>query len=116
MKKPTDADLSFERGGPQDADRSLLSDLMGLISLITRLQTSIAFSERAVATVGLDEEKIDDTVFVLDDVSPRYATANAALNACHAALGEALCHLLETKMSGVSPRPACAATVHEWRI
>ena len=29
-------------------------------------------------------------IFVLDDVTPRYATASAALNACRAGLGHAL--------------------------
>jgi hypothetical protein len=106
MKKMTGGDVSFECGGLQDATGSIFSDLVGLI---TRLQTSIAFSERAMAALGLDDEEVADCVFVLDDVTPRYAMANAALNACHAAMGEALCHLLEAKMSGVSPQAVRAA-------
>ncbi len=35
-------------------------------------------------------------VFVLDDVTPRYATASAALNACRAGLGHALQYLSES--------------------
>lgn len=35
-------------------------------------------------------------VFVLDDVTPRYATASAALNACRAGLGHALQSLSES--------------------
>lgn len=35
-------------------------------------------------------------IFVLDDVTPRYATANAALNACRAGLGHALQCLSES--------------------
>ena len=38
----------------------------------------------------------DANIIVLDDVTPRYAKANAALNACNAGLGEALRFLLET--------------------
>jgi hypothetical protein len=113
MKKPTGDDRSFECGGLQDATGSIFSDLMGLI---TRLQTSIAFSERAMATIGLDDGEAAGTVFVLDDVTPRYTMTHVALSACHAALGEALCHLLEAKLSGVSPRPARAARVYQCGI
>ena len=35
-------------------------------------------------------------IFVLDDVTPRYATASAALNACRAGLGHALRCLSES--------------------
>ncbi|MHB0773897.1 hypothetical protein [Bradyrhizobium sp. 5.13L] len=38
---------------------------------------------------GSDPEGSAD-VFLLDDVTPRYATASAALNACRASLGHAL--------------------------
>jgi hypothetical protein len=97
MKNPAGGDLSFEYGELQNAAGSICSDLIGLM---THLQTSIAFSERAMATFSLDDEYVAGSVYILDDVTPRYATANAALNACQAALGEALCHLLEARMSG----------------
>lgn len=35
-------------------------------------------------------------IFVLDDVTPRYATASAALNACRAGLGRTPQYLLKS--------------------
>jgi hypothetical protein len=105
MKSSTDGRVACDSSDTQDATGSIFSDLIGLIA---RLQTSIAFSEQAMATVGVDED-VAGSSFVLDDVTPRYATANAALNACHAALGEALCHLLEARMLGISTQAARAA-------
>ena len=50
---------------------------------------------------AMDQEHSNDPegsadVFILDDVTPRYATANAALNACRAGLGHALQYLSES--------------------
>jgi hypothetical protein len=72
-----------------DADsRQLIA--ADLRSLISQIETSM----RRIAAV-LDQEHGSDPegsadVFILDDVTPRYATANAALNACRAGLGHAL--------------------------
>jgi hypothetical protein len=106
MKHATDGGISLEYPGQKAGQGSILSDL---VDLMTRLQTSIKFNEQAVATVGSDGEGVAGPVFVLDDVTPRYAMANVALNACHAAMGEALCGLLEAQISSVSPRAARAA-------
>ena len=106
MKKPTDRDVSFECRERQHAAGSIHSDLL---SLIRRIQTSIQFGELAMATAALDDGEVAEGQFVLDDVTPRHAMANAALSACHAALSDALRHFLEAKMSEVSPRAARAA-------
>ncbi|MEY9402678.1 hypothetical protein ABIF66_002028 [Bradyrhizobium japonicum] len=58
--------------------------------LIAQIETSM----RRIAA-AMDQEHSNDPegsadVFILDDVTPRYATANAALNACRAGLGHAL--------------------------
>ncbi len=45
------------------------------------------------------ESEADDDVVVLDDVTPCYLKANAALNACKAGLGIALHFLLDTEAS-----------------
>ena len=105
MKNPTDSGNSFGCAVAQDAAGSIHSDLL---SLIRRIQTSIGFGKLAMATAGPDDEENAD-FFILDDVTPRYATADAALNACHAALGEALCYLLEANISSAPPRVVCAA-------
>jgi hypothetical protein len=105
MKKTTEGDPSSGSDGRQNAAGSIHLDLL---SLIKRVQTNIGFVELAVATAGPDDEEATG-FFILDDVTPRYAKANAALNACHASLGEALFHLLEAKISSAPPRVARAA-------
>jgi hypothetical protein len=106
MKKTAGGGISSECRKQQDTADSILSDL---ISLTERLHQRISFSESAMAMAATDEEAVADGFYILDDVTPRHAMANAALNACDAALGEALCHLLEAKMSEVSPGVARAA-------
>jgi hypothetical protein len=103
MKKMTDGVNSLGCAGQQPG--SIHSDLL---SLLQRIQANIGFGELVMATAGPDDEENAD-YFILDDVTSRYATANAALGACHAALGEALCHLLEATISSAPPRAARAA-------
>jgi hypothetical protein len=100
MKKPAGNDISFECGGQQDTAGFIFPDL---VSLIQRLQTTIRFSESALAAARLDSDEADADYFVLDDVTPRYAMANAALHTCRARLSEALYHLPEAGMSGAPP-------------
>jgi hypothetical protein len=104
MKKTTDSD-SCGWDGQRNAAGSIHLDLL---SLIKRVQTGIGFGELAMAATARDDEE-DAGFFILDDVTPRYAKVNAALNACNAALGEALCHLLEAKISSAPPRTVRAA-------
>ena len=64
-----------------DSVQLIAADLRGLIS---QIETSM----RRIAT-AMDQEHGSDPegsadVFVLDDVTPRYATASAALDACRA--------------------------------
>jgi hypothetical protein len=67
-----------------------------LRSLIARIEISMRLIDAAM-------ESEDDSAFagsteivVLDDVTPRYATASAALNACRAELSHALQQLSES--------------------
>jgi hypothetical protein len=101
MKKATDNDISFECGGQQDTSGFIFPDL---VSLIQRLQATIRFSEPAMAAAGADSDEADANYFILDDVTPRYALADAALHTCRARLSEALDQLLEPGMSGAAPR------------
>ena len=64
--------------------------------LIAQIETSM----RRIAA-AMDQEHTGDPegssdVFILDDVTPRYASACAALNACRAGLRQALQHLSES--------------------
>ena len=77
----------------QDEDRT---DSFGAIasnleSLIAQLRASITVIETAIMreACGGNEENTEG-IFVLDDVMPRYAKANAALHECDASLGDAL--------------------------
>ena len=76
-----------------------------LRSLIARIEISMRLIDAAMTSEDLEPE--DDSailsadlgsseIVVLDDVTPRFATASAALNACRAELGHALEKLSES--------------------
>ena len=72
-----------------------------LRSLIARIDLSVRLIDAAMKPE--DIEPVRDSavtgsaeLVVLDDVTPRYATASAALNACRAELGHALQQLSES--------------------
>ena len=76
-----------------DSQRLIAADLR---LLIAQIETSM----RRIAA-AMDQEHTGDPegssdVFILDDVTPRYASANAALNACRADLRQALHYLSES--------------------
>jgi hypothetical protein len=71
-----------------------------LRSLIARIEISMRLIDAAMTSDDLEAE--DDSaiagsteIVVLDDITPRYATASAALNTCRAELGHALQQLSE---------------------
>ena len=74
--------------------RAVVSDL---VSLIEHVQTSLRLIERTIAReTSLGGPESSTNVIVLDDVSPRYMKAAAALQACDADLGIALRSLLDS--------------------
>lgn len=80
-----------------DAYRSVVSDL---VSLTEHVQASLKRVESAIAretSPGNDDAASDVTV--LDDVTPCYTKASAALQACDAGLGIALHFLLDSRTS-----------------
>jgi hypothetical protein len=100
MTKITSDSILFECGGQQDTAGFIFPDL---VSLIQRLQATIGFKEPAMAAAGSDSDEADADYFILDDVTPRCALANAALYTCRARLSEALDHLLKAGMSAAPP-------------
>ena len=67
------------------------SIVLDLVILAGRIQASMELVERAIYDESpLGNLEVHDHVVVLDDVTPYYAKASAALHACHAALGQAL--------------------------
>ena len=84
-----------------DRDESFYMVVSDLVSLIDRVQTSIKLVETAQAQpVDTDAELAD--LVVLDDVTPLYAHASAALDACNASLTAALQFLIES--TATTPR------------
>jgi hypothetical protein len=84
---------------------AIVSDLM---SLITHVQASMELIERAIpdeAPLGYWETGAN--IFVLDDVTPRYASVRAALQTCEAHRGAAL--LLLHAARAPQPRIKAAA-------
>jgi len=88
----------------RDGDQAIVSDL---VSLIERVEASVRLIEAAIAkeTCFGDQETAGNVV-VLDDVTPRYVRANAALNSSEANLGAALRFLLDIRAP--SPGPGAA--------
>jgi hypothetical protein len=82
---------------PYDQNGAFGAVVSDLVSLIAHVQTSLQLIEQAIAreqSPGSQESSAN--VIVLDDVSPRYMKANAALQACDANLGAALHFLLDS--------------------
>ncbi len=77
----------------EDSFYLIVSDL---VSLIDHVQASIKLIESAKAQGAAGDQEFADVV-VLDDVTPLYAQASAALDACNLSLGAALQFLLDTE-------------------
>jgi hypothetical protein len=71
-----------------DGDHAIVSDL---VSLIERVEESVRLIEAAIAReTCFGSQEAAGNVVVLDDVTPRYVMANAALTSSQASLGAAL--------------------------
>ena len=78
-----------------DCDHAIVSDIE---SLIGRVQASIKVIEATIAREAcFGNQEFAGNVVVLDDVTPRYVRANAALNSSEANLGAALRFLLDIR-------------------
>lgn len=89
------SDASTQSGGRNDRFNSIVSDLGFLTA---HVRASIDLIETAIARDALlGNQEISANVVVLDDVTPRYVNANAALNTCQAGLGVALHFLMDDK-------------------
>jgi hypothetical protein len=87
--------IEFGTDGQNDSYRSVVSDL---VSLIEHVQASLRLIEQTmVRETSPGSQENAANVIVLDDVSPRYVKATAALKACDATLGIALHSLLDSR-------------------
>ena len=77
-----------------EVNHALVSDL---VSLIDCVQKCLRLIERTIAgEMSPDNPESSTNVIVLDDVSPRYMKAAAAVQACNVILGIALRSLLDS--------------------
>ena len=82
--------------GPDDQNDAYHAVVSDLVSLIARVQTSLRLINQAIIReTSLGSHESSANVIVLDDVSPRYIRATAALQRCDADLGAALHSLLD---------------------
>jgi hypothetical protein len=97
MQNAEGGDASFQFEDLNYSYRSIVSDL---VSLIEHVRASIKLIESAIVRESPPgDPEGTANIIVLDDVTPRYVTAGAALNTCNAGLGVALHVLLDTKTS-----------------
>jgi hypothetical protein len=92
-----DATFQFDDLNYNYSYHSIVSDLT---SLIEHVRASIKLIESAIVTESPpDDPEAAANIIVLDDITPRYVTAGAALNTCNAGLGVALHVLLDARTS-----------------
>jgi hypothetical protein len=83
-----------------DRDEIYRAVVADLACLIEHIQASLTMIESAVASESAAAvQEMAANVIVLDDVTPRYLKAGAALKACDAGLGVALHFLREPMVS-----------------
>ena len=100
MQNPEGGGIANQASDRTNAYRSVVSDL---VSLTEHVQASLRLIEQAIAREALLGSQETDIV-VLDDVTPPFVKATAALNACDANLAIALHTLLDSNAPAHSPR------------
>ena len=84
----------------EDRDEIYRAVVADVTSLIEHIQASLAMIDTALAMEAAAIQEPTANVVVLDDVTPCYQKAGAALKACEAGLGVALHFLREPTASG----------------
>jgi excinuclease UvrABC ATPase subunit len=93
MHNVPDGRVSAPSEGRDDIINSIAFDLN---TLIAHVQASMEAIEAVIAQEAFSHDaNVADNVIVLDDVTPRYLSANAALSVCNAKLGVALQFVLD---------------------
>jgi hypothetical protein len=82
---------STQPGDPSDNTTAILSNLGSLVEQVGAMMKLIESAIASEASTG--DADVAANIVVLDDVTPRYVGANAALSTCNAGLGVAL-HLV----------------------
>jgi hypothetical protein len=93
MQNAADSDATAQNHGYGP----IVSDLLALIE---HVQASLQLIEAAIGREAPSgNQEVAANIIILDDVTPRYAKAKAALSACSAGLGVAVHFLLESRPS-----------------
>ena len=95
MQNPKSGGIAIEPDDRNDTYHLVVSDV---VSLIEHVQASLRLIEQEIAReTASGSQETSTNVIVLDDVTPPYVRATAALNACDANLAIALHSLLDSK-------------------
>ena len=118
MQNAAGSGFGFEHHDHNDTHQAVVTELVGLIE---HVQSSLRLIEQAIVreTSPGSQENLGENsrnVIVLDDVSPRYVKAGAALKACDANLGIALHSLRDSStqrrgLSAYAARPPAFSIV-----
>lgn len=86
---------------PHDRNDAYCAVVSDLVNLIEHVQASLRLIEQAIAReTSLGSQESSTNVIVLNDVSPRYMKATAALQVCDSSLGAALHSLADSSDIG----------------
>jgi hypothetical protein len=97
MQDAAASDAAVQSDGRNDRHRAAVSEL---VCLIEHVQATMRLVESAMTGEALPgDQEVATNIVVLDDVTPRYARAQATLNSCNAGLGIALDILQDTRTS-----------------
>src|SRR3979411_2260992 len=96
MQDAADGGAIVPSEGGKESYHSIVSEL---VSLIEHVQASMKLLESAIASEAAPGGQEAAKVGILEDLTPRYAQASAALNSCNASLGVAL-HVLQDTRTG----------------
>lgn len=110
MQDATGCGVARAADEQNDAYRTVIS---GLVSLIDHVQKCLRLIEQTIAgETSPGSPESSSNVVVLDDVSPRYMKAAAAVQACDVNLGIALRSLLDSADGDDAPasQPALSVT------
>lgn len=100
MRQATGDGTSVPSSDRNDYHQAIVSDV---VSLLEHIRASMGLIDQAIAGgASPGHEEIAGSVVVLDDVTPRFVQANAALIACSAGLGAALRLLLDSRTANAA--------------
>jgi hypothetical protein len=114
MQNAEGGSVSARSDDRNDGDGSIVSEL---VSLIQHVRASMKLIESAIAMEpSLSNPGTSANVVVLDDITPRYQNARAALNTCNTNLEVTLHLLRDTKTSQHGTNESAAYNLRSARL